>query len=152
LAYGDAARTVFPKGSRAARVVSPAAEGAAGPAAGVPGGPRSAVLSCATMRPLLLGVFCLIAAISRCDSPDPRLPPPDPRPGDFVRIRGTLDEDVDCRLLRAEDGKVYSLSQRLPRLANGSRVCVHGTLASVSQCLHQPTIEVDEIRNWNSCP
>jgi len=31
-------------------------------------------------------------------------------------------------------------------------VCVHGTLASVSQCLHQPTIEVDEIRNWNSCP
>ena len=47
---------------------------------------------------------------------------------------------------------VWGMSQRLPRLSNGSRVCVHGTLASVSQCLHQPTIEIDEIRNWSSCP
>lgn len=104
------------------------------------------------MRPLLLCVFCVIAAVSRCDSPEPHLPPPDPKPGDSVHVRGTLDDDVDCRLLRAEGGKVYSLTQRLPRLANGTRVCIYGTLASVSQCLHQPTIEVDEVRNWNSCP
>src|SRR5439155_18691901 len=80
-------------------------------------GPGRGVIWLATMRPLLLCVFCLIAAVSRCDSPEPHLPPPDPKPGDSVRLRGTLDDDVDCRLLRSEGGKVYSLNQRLPRLA-----------------------------------
>lgn len=100
---------------------------------------------------LLLTIF-LAASLSRCDSPAPRLPPPDPKPGDSVRIRGTLDEDVDCRLLRAEGGKIYSLSERLPNYRNGARICVHGTLATVSQCMHSPSIEVDQIRSWSSCP
>lgn len=104
------------------------------------------------MRSALLLVVSVLAAIARCDPPAPHLPPPEPKPGDSVRIRGTLDEDVDCRLLKAEGGKVYSLSERLPNIRNGTRVCIHGTLSTVSQCLHSPSIEVEQIRSWSSCP
>ncbi len=104
------------------------------------------------MRPALLVALALLASAGRCEGPAPRLPPPEPRPGDFVRIRGQLDEDVDCRLLRAEGGKIYSLSVRLPNYRNGARVCVHGTLVAASQCLHAPSIEVEQIRPWSSCP
>ena len=104
------------------------------------------------MRSALLFVLALLASIGRCDEPRPHLPPPDPKPGDFVRIRGQLDEDVDCRLLRAEGGQVYSLNVRLPNYRNGARVCVHGTLSAASQCIHAPSIEVEQIRSWASCP
>src|SRR5437016_1782885 len=63
------------------------------------------------------------------------------RAGDDVRLRGALDEDVDCRLLRADNGQTYSLSARLARWRNGERVCIHGTLTQTSGCLHGPTIE-----------
>lgn len=104
------------------------------------------------MRAELFLTLCLLASVARCEPPARHLPPSDPRPGDFVRIRGSLDEDVDCRLLRAEGGKVYSLSERLPRYRNGTRLCIHGTIAQVSQCLHSPSIEVEQIRGWSSCP
>ncbi|MEK7330964.1 MAG: DUF5818 domain-containing protein [Candidatus Eisenbacteria bacterium] len=104
------------------------------------------------MRPALLIALSLVASLTRCDTPAPHLPPPEPRPGDAVRIRGTLDEDVDCRLLRAEGGKVYSLSERLPNYRDGTRLCVHGTIAEVSPCMRAPTIEVSQIRPWSSCP
>jgi hypothetical protein len=104
------------------------------------------------MRNTSLLVILFVASLSRCDSPAPHLPPPDPKPGDAVRIRGTLDEDVDCRLLRAEGGKVYSLSERLPNYRNGLRICVHGTISTVSQCMHTPSIDVEQIRSWSSCP
>ena len=104
------------------------------------------------MRPLPLFVLLLVASLTRCNEPAPRLPPPDPRPGDAVRIRGTLDDDVDCRLLRSEGGKVYSLSERLPYYRAGTRLCVHGTIAEVSSCMHVPTIDVSQIRPWSSCP
>ena len=74
------------------------------------------------------------------------------RPGDEVRLRGVLDEDVDCRLLRAENGQTYSLSVRLARWSNGERVCLHGTLTQNSSCLHSPTIEVTEILPADRCP
>lgn len=95
----------------------------------------------------------ILAADTRCDAPRPlpEPPPADPKPGESVRIRGRLDEDVDCRLLRAESGKVYSLSERLANYRNGTRLCVYGTISSVSQCLHSPSIEVDQIRTWSSC-
>jgi hypothetical protein len=104
------------------------------------------------MRFALVVAAGLLVAASRCVPPLPALPPAEPGPGDPVRIRGRLDEDVDCRLLRAEGGKVYSLSERLPNYRNGARVCVHGTIAVVSHCLHTPTIEVGQIRPWSSCP
>ena len=104
------------------------------------------------MRPALLIVLSLMASPTRCDAPAPHVPPPDAGPGDHVRIRGTLDQDVDCRLLRAEGGRVYSLSERLANYRDGTRLCVHGTIAEVSQCMHSPTIEVSQIRPWSSCP
>lgn len=103
------------------------------------------------MRTILTVSLYLLASVGRCNAPDPGPPPPEPRPGDAVEIRGRLDEDVDCRLLRAEGGKVYSLSERLPRYRNGARVCIHGTIAIVPQCMHTPSIEVSEIRAWSSC-
>jgi len=104
------------------------------------------------MRHVLLLAFALASPICGCAASGPPAPPPDPRPGDSVHIRGSLDADVDCRLLRTEEGKVYSLSVRLPNLRDGSRVCVFGTIAHVSQCMHTPTIDVDQVRPYSSCP
>jgi len=104
------------------------------------------------MRTVLVVSLYLLASAGRCDAPAPGLPPPEPRPGDSVEIRGRLDEDVDCRLLRAESGKLYSLSERLPNYRDGTRVCVHGTIAVASQCMRTPNIEVSQIRPWSSCP
>lgn len=94
----------------------------------------------------------LMAIGARCDEPRPPSPPSDPKPGDFVRLRGTLSEDVDCRLLRADDGRTYSLSARLRGYSNGVKVCIHGTVVEVTQCIAQPTIEVQSVRPPSSCP
>lgn len=104
------------------------------------------------MRFALLTLMMLLAAVSRCDEPRPPLPPADPKPGDFVRVRGTLGDDVDCRLLRTESGEVYSLNVRLPNYRNGSKLCVAGTLTEASQCLTLPTLEVQSVRPWSGCP
>ena len=103
------------------------------------------------MRTALVLALTLLASAGRCNAPAPGLPPPESKPGDAVEIRGRLDEDVDCRLLRAENGKVYSLSERLPNYRDGARVCVHGTIAVASQCMRTPTIEISQIRPWSSC-
>ena len=105
------------------------------------------------MRKTSLAALVLMSLAGGC-GPSPRpatLQPPDPRPGDSVHIRGRLDADVDCRLLRTEDGKVYSLSERLPNLRDGSRICVFGTISQVSQCMHSPSIDVEQVRPWSSC-
>lgn len=105
------------------------------------------------MSRLLLVLWVLAAAAaSRCQEPRTAAPAPEPRPGDTVKLRGTLAEDVDCRLLRTDDGRVYSLSARIPAYRNGARVCIYGTLIEVSHCLTQPTIEVQSVRAWSSCP
>jgi len=104
------------------------------------------------MRHALIAIMLVLAAVSRCDDPRPPAPKAEPKPGDFVRIRGTLSEDVDCRLLRTDDGRAYSLSVKLPAYVNGSKVCIHGTIAETSQCLTQPMIEVQSVRPWSSCP
>ena len=93
-----------------------------------------------------------LAAVTRCEEPQPPAPAPDPKPGDSVRIRGTLAEDVDCRLLRADTGKTYSLSSRLRGWPNGSKVCLHGTLAEVTQCMTTPMIEVQSVKALSACP
>jgi len=99
-----------------------------------------------------MAVALWLAAVVRCEEPNPPAPPRDPQPGEFVKIRGTLTEDVDCRLLRADGGKLYSLSSPLRGWPNGSKVCIHGTLAEVTQCLTQPMIEVQSVRPLSSCP
>ena len=97
-------------------------------------------------------LILLLALASRCDDPHPPAPKPPPRSGDFVKIRGTLAEDVDCRTLRCDDGSIYSLNVRLPNYLNGARLCIHGTILETSQCMTQPTIEVQAVRAWSSCP
>lgn len=97
-------------------------------------------------------VVMALASVSRCDAPRAPQPMPEPRPGEFVRIRGTLSEDVDCRLLRTSEGRTFSLSARLPNYLNGTRLCIHGTISEASQCLTQPMIEVQAVRPWSSCP
>lgn len=103
------------------------------------------------MRVSLVLLALWVAAISRCD--EPRSPPaPDPKPGDFVKIRGTLAEDVDCRTLRADSGVTYSLSTKLGRYANGATVCVYGTLAEATHCMTAPMIEVQSVKSPSACP
>jgi hypothetical protein len=99
---------------------------------------------------LLLALW--IAAVSRCEEPVPKAPGPEPRPGDAVRIRGTLGEDVDCRVLYADNGKTYSLSVRLRGYPNSSKICVQGTLVEVTQCMTTPMIDVQSIRALSYCP
>jgi hypothetical protein len=104
-----------------------------------------------TMRIASRLALALLASVAGCAASSPAPPPPDPRPGDAVHIRGRLDADVDCRLLHTEDGKVYSLSERLPNLRDGSRICVYGTIAQASQCMHSPSIDVEQVRPWSAC-
>ena len=104
------------------------------------------------MRRLWLTFVLALALASRCEEPRPPAPRPEPHPGEYVRIRCTLGEDVDCRLLRADGGRTYSLSARLPGYINGAKVCVSGTIAEASQCLTQPMLEVQAVRPWSSCP
>ena len=101
--------------------------------------------------PLLL-LMAVLAVFSRCDAPYPSTQKAKPRVGDSVKIQGTLSEDVDCRILKCEDGTSYSLTARLPNFINGTRICVHGTIIETTQCLVQPSIEVQSIRSWESCP
>ena len=95
--------------------------------------------------------LALLVSVGGCAASSPAPPAPDPRPGDAVHIRGRLDTDVDCRLLHTEDSKVYSLNERLPNLRDGSRVCVYGTIAQASPCMHSPSIDVEQVRPWSSC-
>jgi hypothetical protein len=104
------------------------------------------------MRSLLLALTLWLAAVGRCHDPSPPQAASDPKPGDFVRLRGTLSEDVDCRLLRADAGRTYSLSARLRGYPNGIKICIHGTLIELTQCIVQPTIEVQSVRPLSACP
>jgi hypothetical protein len=101
--------------------------------------------------PLLLSMIVL-ALFSRCDTPHPATEKKAAQIGDSVKLRGTLSEDVDCRLLKCDDGEMYSLSARLPNSINGTRVCIYGTLIETTQCLVQPSVEVQSVRAWSSCP
>jgi hypothetical protein len=103
------------------------------------------------MRFALVVALWLLASPSRCNAPPPGPPPTDPKPGDTVDIRGRLGQAVDCRMLRAEDGRAYSLSDRLPNFRDGARVCIHGTIEEVPQCMNTPSIDVIQVRPWSSC-
>src|SRR5206468_12017772 len=100
----------------------------------------------------MLAALWLAVAVTRCQEPAPKAPEPDPRPGDSVRLRGTLDEDVDCRLLRVESGKVYSLNTRLRGWPNGAKICLHGTLVEGTSCMTAPMIEVESVKPLSACP
>jgi hypothetical protein len=97
-------------------------------------------------------ILWVAAAGFRCDDPNPPAPQPDPKVGDSVRLRGTLGEDVDCRVFRAESGRTYSLNVRMRGYANGAKLCIYGTVTEGSHCITTPTLDVQSVRAWSSCP
>jgi hypothetical protein len=106
------------------------------------------MLRLALFAALLVGVTA-----SHCDDARSTRERGKPAIGDSVKLRGTIAEDVDCPLLRLDDGTTFSLTGRVPRgLRSGDRVCVGGTVVATSQCLTQPTIEVETMGAWSSCP
>jgi hypothetical protein len=104
------------------------------------------------LRTLLVLASLLTLALGGCSESGQTAAQPEPKPGESVRIRGILGADADCRLLRAESGRTYALAGHFPNYVNGQRVCVFGTVATLSQCLHSPAIDVDQIRAWGACP
>ena len=60
-----------------------------------------------------------------------------------VCVRGTLtDEGVECQALRAESGKLYTLTGDLGEFGVGNEVYVAGTVAGISICQQGTTINV----------
>ena len=101
---------------------------------------------------LLTCIFWVALASFRCDDPNPPSPKPDPKPGDSVKLRGTLGEDVDCRVFHAENGKTYSLDNNLHAYPNGTRLCLYATVAEATQCMTTPMLDVQTVKPWSSCP
>ena len=70
-----------------------------------------------------------------------------------VTITGTLtDEGVECRALRGDDGRLYTLTGDLSGFSTGDRVRVRGEVAEVSFCQQGTTIEVRRIRETRRRP
>lgn len=73
-------------------------------------------------------------------------PPPAPE-AQTVTLRGTLtDEGVECRAMRGDDGRLYTLVGDLSEVAVGDHVELEGKRAGMSICMQGITIEVEKIR------
>jgi LysM repeat protein len=71
------------------------------------------------------------------------------RPGrpERVSITGVIsNEGVECPVIRAENGRLYSLAGGLSGFRPGDRVTVLGEVAQMSTCMQGTTIAVDSIR------
>jgi LysM repeat protein len=69
-----------------------------------------------------------------------------PSPSERLTVTGTLiGGGVECPLLRADSGRLYSLAGETGEFNRGDRVQVHGRLAEVSICQQGATIEVRRI-------
>ena len=101
-------------------------------------------------RAVLLIVLFVLLAPARCGREAPAVDAP-PRIGDHVMIRGTLGDDVDCRLFRSDAGESYSLSARLRAYANGASLCIEGTLTDATGCIQSPMIDVVRVRPASQC-
>jgi hypothetical protein len=77
-----------------------------------------------------------------------RVPPPPlptPQPGQ-VTVHGTLTrEGVECSAMRADNGRLYTLTPTTGRFQPGDRVTVRGTIVQVSFCQQGTTIRVQAI-------
>jgi len=63
-----------------------------------------------------------------------------------LSVRGLLIKGgIECPLLRADNGRVYSLTGDLGGFGAGDRVQLEGRLAEVSICMQGATVEVDGI-------
>ncbi|WP_185983494.1 LysM peptidoglycan-binding domain-containing protein [Aureimonas mangrovi] len=71
------------------------------------------------------------------------------RPGnpERVSITGVIsNEGVECPVIRAENGRLYSLAGGLSGFRPGDRVTVLGEIAQMSTCMQGTTIAVNSIR------
>jgi hypothetical protein len=65
-----------------------------------------------------------------------------------LTVSGTLtDEGVECRAMRGEDGKLYTLAPRsaATRFPSGTKIRVTGTVAVISFCQQGTTIQVRSV-------
>lgn len=69
-----------------------------------------------------------------------------PSGAERLNVTGTLIRGgVECPLLRADNGRVYSLAGDTGGFGLGDRVLVEGRLAEVSICMQGPTLQVRRI-------
>jgi LysM repeat protein len=69
-----------------------------------------------------------------------------PSPSERLTVTGTLvGSGVECPLLRADNGRLYSLAGDTAGFRRGDRVYIEGRLAQVSICQQGATIEVRRI-------
>jgi hypothetical protein len=102
-------------------------------------------------RAVLLIALFVLAAPARCGREAAPAADELPRIGDHVMVRGTLGDDVDCRLFRSDGGVTYSLSARLRGYANGAKLCIEGTLTDATGCIQSPMIDVQRVRPASQC-
>src|SRR5690606_34522891 len=65
---------------------------------------------------------------------------------DRLRVVGTLEQGVECPILRSEDGTVYSIPRdAMAGFREGDRVRVEGRRADMSTCMQGVHIDVGSI-------
>jgi virginiamycin B lyase len=70
-----------------------------------------------------------------------------------LRLRGQLvDGGVECQRFRASNGKYYTLVGDLKGLHNGDTVEIEGTIAEMSFCMQDTTVQVQKIAQVKSAP
>src|SRR5262245_61803025 len=63
-----------------------------------------------------------------------------------MTVTGRLtNEGVECRAMRGDDGKLYTLTGNLKGFRTGDRVRVTGSIAKVSICMQGTTLVVKKI-------
>ena len=100
------------------------------------------------MRHRLVVSAVLVAAVVGCKGSLPAKL----EPGTTVSVRGEIAAGVECPILIAMPDRRFSLSGDLGRFKAGDRVCVRGTIASMSMCMAgEATIAITAIAPEDSC-
>jgi len=74
-----------------------------------------------------------------------RDPDPDPDPSGTV-IEGQVSQGVECPIITADDGTVFSIAGGSDSVTPGTRVRIEGTMAQMSICMQgEGTIEVERV-------
>ena len=90
----------------------------------------------------LLAIGALLTA-QRCDKS---------RPPGTLELRGTIEQGVECPMLKTADGRRFSLTGNLGDFGPGDEVCVTGTRAEVSYCMAgEATLAVTRIVAAKEC-
>jgi hypothetical protein len=90
------------------------------------------------------------ASLASGDNPSPKASTPAGGKG-TLRLRGQLVEGgVECQRFRASDGKYYTLVGDLKGLRNGDAVEIEGTVAEISSCMQDTTVQVQKVAKLKS--